>query len=165
MTTSQAITSALKAGPMSAPEIADLSGIRYKTVATTLERMERAGQVTVTRAAPRDRSPGSRQLYSLAAGGAVDLGRVTAHREATIARLVSDIVFEQGEVSLFIGSNGKAALAVHHEPGYAQALQRHGADLVGRYRVDEGRHFLTGLVIEDIRARMAELDKGRAHAA
>lgn len=161
MTVAEQIRTALQIGPLAAPEIAKVIDAKYRTVFMTLQRMIQAGEVTMTRAASRDRSAGAMNLYSMAAGGAVDLGMVTPMREAQLARLVGDIAFEQGEVALFIGKNGCAALAVYNEPGYQRVLDAHGADLVGRYRIEEGKNFQPKRVMEDVRERMLELDRKR----
>lgn len=164
MTVSDAILDALKAGALSTAELAGLIGAKYKTVSQTLVRLQQSGRVAVAEVAARNRTA-AQKLYSLPAGGAIDLGRVTLERERQLARLVGDFVFEQGEVALFIGSNGKAALAIHHAPGYQAELDRHAGDLVGRYRAEDGQNFQPRYVIADIRERMAELPKRGARAA
>lgn len=165
MLNEERILTALDLGAMTADQLIKRLSLSEGIVRRLLNKLRTEGKVRVTRAAREHQLGASPRLYSRATSGLVELGRVKHDNAIVTARLVGDILTEAGEVAVFIGPNHAGAVAMHYDPGYADALDRHVTNLVGRYRSGEGSRFSAKAVAADIRARLAEVSKEASHVS
>lgn len=165
MNTGERILGALKLGAMCQRQLHVALDVSFESIRTALKPLLAQGLVSVTKAANASGDQRARKTYTLCTGGPVVLGKVTQANVSEISQTVSAILREQGEVALFIGTNRMAAVAIHHSSGYEDALRRHHASLVGRYRTQDEAVIPRSDIVADMQERLSEISDAVARAA
>lgn len=72
-----------------------------------------------------------------------------------IANKAASLTYRNGQVALFVGSNGETAAVLWYEPGYEHAVS-HRHDLVGVYRHHPSPAPIAKCVRDDLLSMMGE---------
>jgi hypothetical protein len=92
------------------------------------------------------------------------LGTVGVNNVVSVAKRVSQLLVEHGEVAVFIDTKRMVRVALHHEAGYDDAFKTQGDFLVGRYQRKEDEPFKASLIADDILDRLIEIARRCAKA-
>jgi len=155
--TGERILQSLELGAATVEQLAAMLSVNRFTIYSAMTKLEKECAVRVIKAASPRRSGRPQNIYSLPMAGAVPLGRMTKERTPILARLVGDILFEHGEVALFVGADLNAEVAICSEPSYAKDLSRQIATLVGVYRTDRAEAFDPRRVVADIGVHLRDM--------
>ncbi len=90
----------------------------------------------------------------------IELGKIRLIDVAEAGRKAAALLRQHGEIAVFLGANRQAAVGLHHEFGYQEALSRHADSLVGLYRTTEDLdcpQFIASMIAEDLYVHARQL--------
>ncbi len=162
---SNRILEALRLRAMTARELSKALSVTLVSMRIALAELTASRCVTTTPCACAGSYRAPPRLYRLASDKGVLLGLVKHGHVDSLAERIGDLLFEHGELAVFMGIDRVARVVLHHEAGYRDALERKVAHLVGLYRRAEDQPFRNSLIAQDLRGRLAELKAQRLGAA
>lgn len=157
LSTGARILQALELGAATVEQLTAMLSVNKFTIYSAMTKLEKKSAVRVTTAASPRRSGRRQNIYSLPMAGAIPLGQMTKDRMPVLARLVGDILFEHGEVALFVGADLNAEVAICSEPTYGKDLNRQSARLVGVYRTDRAEAFDPRRIVADVGVHLHDM--------
>lgn len=165
MKLAERILGALKLGAMTADQLKCLLGVSGKSVRIALGELTAGRAVQFTHCARSRRFGAPPRLYWLADEKLVQLGTVSIRDALKVAKRIAELLFEHGEVAVFIDAKHVVRVALHHGAGYGATLTHQADQLVGRYRRQAEEPFKTAVIAEDIVHRLTEISRQGRDAA